>query len=130
MTRGIHHVEVWVSDLDATRRAWEWLLPQLDFAPSGEWPDGFSWSCGDAYVTFVAPPALHDGPHDRRAPGVNHLAFHAGSRADVDTIMAHAPANGWSPLYHHRYPNAGGPEHYAGWLENADGFKAELVAEG
>jgi hypothetical protein len=28
-----------------------------------------------------------------------------------------------------RYPFAGGSEHYAGWLENAAGFKVEVVAE-
>lgn len=25
--------------------------------------------------------------------------------------------------------HAGGPDHYAGWIENADGFKAEIVAD-
>lgn len=34
----------------------------------------------------------------------------------------------WSPLYHERYPHAGGPDHYAGWVENSDGFKVEIVA--
>lgn len=28
-----------------------------------------------------------------------------------------------------RYPRAGGPDHYAGWLENSAGFKAEIVAD-
>lgn len=128
--RGLHHVEVWVADLDDARQSWEWLLPKIGFEPHGEWDDAFSWSCGDQYVTFVTPPLLRDVPHDRRAPGVNHLAFHAGTRAEVDAIVAHGPANGWSPLYHERYPHAGGPEHYAGWLENTAGFKVELVAEG
>jgi hypothetical protein len=32
------------------------------------------------------------------------------------------------PLYQERYPHAGGPQHYAGWLENAAGFKVEVVA--
>ncbi len=43
--------------------------------------------------------------------------------------MAAAPLNGWQPLYHDRYPHAGGPAHYAGWLENAAGFKVEVVAD-
>ncbi len=41
--------------------------------------------------------------------------------------MADAPANGWTPLSHDRYPHAGGADHYAGWLENAAGFKVEVV---
>ena len=33
------------------------------------------------------------------------------------------------PLYQERYPHAGGEAHYAGWLENSAGFKAEIVAD-
>jgi hypothetical protein len=43
--------------------------------------------------------------------------------------MADAPAHGWQPLYADRYPHAGGKDHYAGWLENATGFKTEIVAD-
>lgn len=71
---------------------------------------------------------LLSATHDRRAPGVNHLAFWAGTSARVDSLMAAAPDHGWRPLYQDRYPHAGGPDHYAGWLENSAGFKAELVA--
>jgi hypothetical protein len=31
-------------------------------------------------------------------------------------------------MFAERYPWAGGPEHYAGYLENSDGFEVELVA--
>lgn len=44
-------------------------------------------------------------------------------------MMSVAAAHGWQPLYGDRYPHAGGPDHYAGWLENAEGFKVEIVAE-
>jgi hypothetical protein len=43
--------------------------------------------------------------------------------------MSEAPEHGWTPLYQDRYPHAGGAGHYAGWLENAAGFKAEVVAD-
>lgn len=60
---------------------------------------------------------------------MNHLAFRAGAPDRVDAIMAQAVRHGWRPLYHDRYPHAGGPDHYAGWLENSAGFKAEIVAD-
>ncbi|WP_175953988.1 hypothetical protein [Schaalia sp. Marseille-Q2122] len=60
---------------------------------------------------------------------MNHIALKTASTDAVDAIMAQASAHGWTPLYHERYPHAGGPQHYAGWLENAQGFKVELVAE-
>lgn len=59
---------------------------------------------------------------------MNHVAFHGGSQNAVDAQMADAPARGWKPLYADRYPYAGGPDHYAAWLENAAGFKVEVVA--
>jgi hypothetical protein len=74
-------------------------------------------------------PNLAGPAHDRRRPGVNHLAFKGGAPDRVDAIMAQAHAHGWRPLYQERYPRAGGPDHYAGWLENSAGFKAEIVAD-
>ncbi len=55
-------------------------------------------------------------------------AFHGGSRDEVNRVMSDAVARGWRPLYGDRYPHAGGPDHYAGWLENSEGFKVEIVA--
>lgn len=81
------------------------------------------------YLTLTTSPNLGADVHDRRRPGLNHLALLGGSRAQVDATMVDGPAHGWFPLYPDRYPHAGGPDHYAGWLENAAGFKVEVVAE-
>ncbi|WP_164233922.1 VOC family protein [Microbacterium hydrocarbonoxydans] len=126
--KGLHHVEIWVADLESAARSWGWLLGRVGFERIAEWPEGESWDAEGVYVTLTTSPNLSAGGHDRRRPGLNHLAFRGGSRAEVDAIMAEAAAHGWRPLYHERYPHAGGPDHYAGWLENADGFKAEIVA--
>lgn len=126
---GLHHIELWVSDLPSARAEWGWLLGEIGFERDAHWPEGESWHAGGAYLTLTTPPGLSTDVHDRRAPGVNHLAFRAGSRARVDALMAAAPDHGWRPLYHDRYPHAGGPDHYAGWLENSAGAKAELVAD-
>lgn len=127
---GFHDVEVWVADLAQARSEWGWLLEELGFSQSGKWVEGESWSGGGAYLTLTTSPNLSGAVHDRRAPGVNHLAFTAGRSARVDEIMRAAPEHGWRPLYQERYPHAGGPEHYARLLENSAGFKAELVAAG
>ncbi|MFJ4253258.1 VOC family protein [Microbacterium sp. NPDC090003] len=127
---GLHHVEVWVADPESARRDWGWLLPQLGYSLRQEWAEGQTWTAESGpYLTITTPPHVDDRGHDRRRPGVNHLAFHGGDEATVDGIMAAAAENGWRPLYHERYPHAGGPDHYAGWLENAAGFKVEIVAE-
>lgn len=126
---GIHHVEIWVTELATARVEWGWLLQALGFVRESEWAEGESWAAGGAYLTLTTSPNLSGMTHDRRAPGVNHLAFKAGAAASVDAIMASASEHGWRPLYHDRYPHAGGSDHYAGWLENSSGFKAELVAD-
>jgi len=126
---GLHHVELWVADLDAVRDQWSWLLRRVGFVLEAEWPGGQSWAAGGAYLTLTTSPNLTAREHDRRRPGVNHLAFKAGSRVAVDALMAEAPHRGWRPLYQERYPHAGGQDHYAGWLESPTGFKGELVAD-
>ncbi|GAA1208411.1 MULTISPECIES: VOC family protein [Microbacterium] len=126
---GLHHVELWIADLDEVRAQWRWVLGRLGFTLDGEWPGGESWMAGDAYLTLTTSPNLSHAAHDRRRAGLNHLAFHGGARDAVDAIMAEAPAHGWHPLYTDRYPHAGGDRHYAGWLENAAGFKIEIVAD-
>ncbi|WP_150460136.1 VOC family protein [Nesterenkonia ebinurensis] len=126
---GFHHIELWVADFDEARAEWGWLLSRLGFVLDTEWPGGQSWSAGGAYLTLTTSPNLTATVHDRRRPGVNHLAFKAGAPAELDALMTDAPAHGWSPLYQERYPHAGGEAHYAGWLENSAGFKAEMVAD-
>lgn len=127
----LHHVEVWVGDLTQARRSLGWLLGELGYRCTDRWPQdgsvGESWELGATYVVLEAGADV-TGPHDRRRAGVNHLAFHAGSRADVDRLVRAAPAHGWSLMYVDRHPFAGGPGHYAAYLEDAAGFEVELVA--
>jgi catechol 2,3-dioxygenase-like lactoylglutathione lyase family enzyme len=126
--RGIHHVELWVPDLTRAEASWGWLLEVLGWQPYQRWDDGRSWRLDDTYVVVERSPALRAVEHDRHRPGLNHLALHAGPRERVDALVAEAPAHGWSPLFAERYPYAGGPDHYAAFLVDRDGFEVELVA--
>lgn len=40
-----------------------------------------------------------------------------------------AAGHGWTVLFTDRHPHAGGPDHYASYMENGDGFEVELVAD-
>ncbi|SDS45099.1 Glyoxalase/Bleomycin resistance protein/Dioxygenase superfamily protein [Brevibacterium siliguriense] len=126
---GIHHVEVWLAESTNDFREWRWLLERVGFTLTAEWENGQSWEGDGAYLSLTTSPNTTAETHDRRRPGINHLAFKAGSPAEVDSIMDDAESQGWSPLYHDRYPHAGGPGHYAGWLVNTSGFKTEVVAD-
>jgi hypothetical protein len=124
----LHHVELWVPDLPRAGREWGWLLTRLGYAPYQTWEHGRSWRLGPTYLVVERSPALTGTRHERTRPGLNHLAFHAGGRGQVDVLAAEAPAHGWTPLFPDRYPHAGGPQHYAAYLANTDGFEVELVA--
>ncbi|WP_205710961.1 VOC family protein [Isoptericola sp. BMS4] len=124
----VHHLELWVPNLARAERSWGWLLGELGYAPFQSWEHGRSWRLGTAYVVVEESPAMRAGTHDRRRPGLNHVALHAGTRAQLDALVDAAPSHGWRPLFADRYPNAGGPEHDAGYLEDGDGFEVELVA--
>ncbi len=125
---GLHHVELWVPDLARTEESWGWLLGRLGWQPYQHWDAGRSWRLGDTYLVFERSPALTATTHDRLRPGLNHVALHAGTRAEVDGLAAEAPQHGWSALFADRYPYAGGSEHYAAYLVDRDGYEAELVA--
>jgi catechol 2,3-dioxygenase-like lactoylglutathione lyase family enzyme len=125
----LHHVELWVPDLRRATVEWGWLLGALGFEPFQDWAHGRSWLLGDTYVVVEQSPAMSVGDHDRLRPGMNHLAFHAGSRVDVDALATAGPAQGWTLLFADRHPYAGGPGHYAAYLANSDGFEVELIAD-
>lgn len=127
MTRGaLHHVELRTARLDTASSAWDWLLGELGYTPFQAWSEGRSWRLGNVYVVLETAPL--DGMHDRRRPGLSHLAFHAGDAEQVEQLWADAPTHGWTRLYEDRHPFAGGPDHRAAFLEDAERFKVELVA--
>ncbi|MFG2553001.1 VOC family protein [Streptomyces sp. NPDC048581] len=124
----LHHLEIWVPDLERAVAPWQWLLHELGYTLFQSWENGRSWRLGPTYLVFEQSPALTAARHDRCAPGLNHLAFHVRDRQTVDTLAERAVGNGWTLLFPERHPHAGGERHYAAYLENSDGFEVELVA--
>lgn len=124
----MHHVELWVPDLAAATASWGWLLIALGYQPYQEWGQGRSWRLGATYLVVEQSPALSADAHERTRPGLNHLAFHAGTPAEVDHLVAEAPRHGWELLFADRHPHAGGPDTYAAYLADRQGYEVELVA--
>ncbi|MGH3649016.1 MAG: VOC family protein [Micromonosporaceae bacterium] len=104
-------------------------LGELGYQVASRWPAGVSFALGDCYLVLEQSSALSATTHERTRPGLNHLAFHAGSRAELDQLVAAAPAYGWRLLFADQHPYAGGPDHYAGYLADPGGYEVELVAE-
>ena len=92
----LHHVELWVPDLESSRVRWEWLLTALGYERFQSWPHGVSYRLGHTYLVLEQSPALCDGGYERRRPGLNHLAFHAGARSTLDRLVDEAERHGWN----------------------------------
>jgi catechol-2,3-dioxygenase len=102
------------------------MLTRLGAEPFQSWAHGRSWRHGDTYVVVEQSPDLIGNEHERRAPGLDHLAFH--TIEDLDALVTEALEHGWRLLFPDRHPFAGGAEHRTAYLEDADGFDVELVA--
>lgn len=87
-----------------------------------------------AYWGIEVRPARagsRDRSHDRYAPGLHHLAFHAESRENVDRIhraMQEIGATILDPPAEYRGP-AYSPGYYAAFFADPDGLKLEVVYE-
>lgn len=125
----IHHVEIWVADLEPAVASMGWMFEQLGFEAGEPWATGRLWRGAEAYLVIEAGPDVQGPTHERNRPGVNHLAFRGGSRANVDRLASAAGHHGWSLMFGDRHPFAGGDDHYAAYLENEAGFEVELVAD-
>ncbi|KMJ59435.1 hypothetical protein AB685_00685 [Bacillus sp. LL01] len=129
MTGLLHHIELYVSDLNKTKEFWGWLLEELGYKPYQEWEKGKSWKLDGAYIVFVqTEKRFLDIPYHRCGVGLNHLAFHASSREQVDSLTEQLKRRGVDMLYMDRYPFAGGENYYATFFEDPDRIKVELVA--
>ncbi|MFI1757969.1 VOC family protein [Streptomyces sp. NPDC020571] len=124
----LHHVELWVPNLDRALASLGWLLEELGYALFHSWESGRSWQLGPTYLVIEQSPSLTGKEHDRCRPGLNHLAFHIEDVFTVEKMITDAAQHGWRLMFPDKHPYAGGTQHYAGYLENDDGFEVELVA--
>lgn len=130
MSKGLlHHIELYVSDLKRSVEFWGWFLEELGYSPFQEWESGRSWKIEETYIVFVqTEERFLDVPYHRCRVGLNHLAFHADSRQQVNDITEKLKSKGIPILYEKQHPFAGGKDYYAVYFEDPDRMKVELVA--
>jgi catechol 2,3-dioxygenase-like lactoylglutathione lyase family enzyme len=126
----LHHVELYVTDLERSCAFWTPFMAFLGYEAEG-WSGGMNYVRGDDETYFCLLPAptehLAAGYHRKRV-GLNHLAFRGTSRDQVDLVAQWLKDNGHTLLYEDRHPFAGGPDYYAVFCEDPDRFKLEVVA--
>ncbi len=122
----LHHVEMYVTNLALARDFWSWWLGQLGWEPYQDWAEGFSWRHGGCYLVFCQATVL-DAPFHRCRPGLNHLAFQARDREQVESLTQEIQQRGWNLLYAERHPHAGGVDSLALFFEGPERLKVELT---
>jgi catechol 2,3-dioxygenase-like lactoylglutathione lyase family enzyme len=125
----LHHIEIYVSDLERSMEFWTPFMALLGYKPV-RWAQGMNYvKEGESYFCFLQAPQEHlSAGYHRKRVGLNHLAFKGQSREHVDAIAAWVRSSGFATLYDDRYPYAGGPGHYALFCEDPDRIKVEVVA--
>jgi catechol 2,3-dioxygenase-like lactoylglutathione lyase family enzyme len=125
----IHHIEINVSNLNRTIEFWDWFLKELNYNVYQKWDKGISWKFENTYLVFVqTEERFLRADYHRSQTGLNHLAFHAGSKEHVDEMTEGLIKKGIPILYPDKHPYAGGKNHYAVFFEDPDRIKVELAA--
>ena len=126
----LHHLTLWVPDLERAGESWSWLLGRLGYtADRSVSVDRLLLlrnQRGFAIALEQSEDMVPGMLYSRMRPGLNHIAFPVDSRSVLTGIMRGARHHGWSTLRSDRHPIAGGAR--VAYLEDRDGFEVELVA--
>ncbi len=136
MARGtINHLALTVSDLVRSTEFYDKVLGFMGFAQV-EVPATTQQAMKTALRAWAGPgssitlrPAKGQSAHrahDRNAPGLNHVAFNADNRADVQklhSLLEEMGAQILDPPADYPYF----PEYFAVYFTDPDGFKFEFV---
>ncbi len=124
----LHHLTLWVPDLDRSEESWSWLLGELGYEAdrSIQRLVLFRHASGFAVVLEQSADMVPGMLYSRMRPGLNHLAFRVEQASALADVVKRAADHGWSALPSDRHPIAGGAE--VAYLEDGDGFEVELVA--
>ena len=124
----LHHLTLWVPDIDRARTSWTWLLTELGYRLDRETDRALVFRDGSGLAIVVEQSAdmVPGMLHSRLRPGMNHLAFRLRPGSSLPDTVQTASGYGWSHLDYEGHPIADGSD--VAYLEDRDGFEVELVA--
>ncbi len=130
MRGAVHHVDLTVTDAQASRGFYESVLGFMGYSIVDDRPEFVDFRLAGqprfiGIATTSGPNAAR--AHDRYAPGLHHIAWTAESRADVDALYALLQRMGANVLdAPAEYPQYS-PGYYAVFFADPDGLKLEYV---
>ena len=124
----LHHLTLWVPDLERAEPPWSWLLGELGYTLDRAFDNVLLFRHGSGFsVALEQSPDMVPGMlYSRFRPGLNHLAFRLDGDVTLADLVAEAPHHGWAPMSTDGVHSIAGGADVA-YLEDRDGFEVELV---
>ena len=120
----LHHIDVHVRDIQATKRFFDALAPAIGYRIRADYDEFVGYEPAKADVRAWDSSSIRN-----TVPGLMRLAFGVDSREAVDAAAKIASENGArnmdGPSLHPEY----GDDYYAAFFEDADGNLYEIAAE-
>ena len=124
----LSHIEINVSDLNASTVFWKWMLEYFGYHQHQKWDKGISWKKNDTYIVLVqTEDDFQKAGYHRKRTGLNHLAFHADSIMDVKLFAQELEKKNIKTLYNEHQHSTAQSEYYAVYFEDPDRIKLEYV---
>jgi catechol 2,3-dioxygenase-like lactoylglutathione lyase family enzyme len=129
----IHHLDLTVKDPWASCAFYDAVLGFMGYRRVREDTRGFDWELtapGGGFTSIGLMKAEGPGSvraHDRYAPGLHHVSWHADSREDVNRLHTLLLEIGAAVLYPPTDYPAYGDGYYAVFFADPDGIKLEFV---
>ncbi|KKW48323.1 MAG: Glyoxalase [Parcubacteria group bacterium GW2011_GWA1_59_11] len=125
----MQHISLNVSDLARSKAFYKEVLGYLGFHVKSEGKDYIGLGNGMTGIWLSEAEPDRKGKLHRKNPGVNHLAFRAESREEVERFAEFLKEKGIPALYGspRLFPEYG-KDYYAVYFEDPDRLKLELVS--
>jgi catechol 2,3-dioxygenase-like lactoylglutathione lyase family enzyme len=123
----IHHIDITVRDSKRALEFYDFALPLMGFRRIEDADEGPLWAGAQVEVGLQTARAASTSAHDRRSPGLHHLAFTAPTREAVDRLYEELQAANvliFDPPAD--YPEYA-PGYYAVFFADPDDIKLEYV---
>ena len=123
----IHHIDITVRDPERALEFYDFVLPLMGFHRIADADEGPLWAGAQIEVGLQTARSDSAAAHDRRSPGLHHLAFTAPAREAVDVLYEKLQAANvviFDPPA--EYPDYA-PGYYAVFFADPDDIKLEYV---
>lgn len=135
----IDHIQITVKDLIKAEKFYDQLLPILGFDLNKKGKgrveahdfDVIEYVRDDFIIGFNSPREKYknDDVHRRKPGSIHHLAFNAGSNANVELLFQRINKIGAKIIETPKYFPQHGEKYYACFFKDPDGIKLEIMYE-